>query len=142
MSEKVIPSVGDEHENDLEKDVTADVPISREFVARVTSIKIMKPGLASSLVKEEPKAKEIDATVEHSKYLTHLPRGGTIVATPQGDIQFGIPPETIKVIILVLPSSPCVFATLIHTIMRPTPTIIQLYSTQLNPTQPNLHRTQ
>jgi len=25
-----------------------------------------------------------------------LPRGGTIVKTPQGDIQFGIPPETIK----------------------------------------------
>ena len=28
--------------------------------------------------------------------MIHLPRGGTVVSTCAGDIQFGIPPETIK----------------------------------------------
>ena len=35
-----------------------------------------------------------ECVVEDNK--TFLPRGGIIVSTVAGDIQFGIPPETIK----------------------------------------------
>lgn len=35
-------------------------------------------------------------TVERARGVTHLPRGGTVVATSAGPIQFGCPPETLK----------------------------------------------
>ncbi len=54
-------------------------------------IKIRKAAESKELYKDQFKE------VETEDLMTHLPRGGTIVTTVVGDIQFGIPPDTIKV---------------------------------------------
>ncbi|MFP4011627.1 MAG: cAMP/cGMP-dependent 3',5'-cyclic-AMP/GMP phosphodiesterase [Spirochaetaceae bacterium] len=47
--------------------------------------------------------------IDHKNIVTALPRGGYLVQTPEGNIQFGAPPETIKDTIPTVGSVPRVF---------------------------------
>eukprot|EP00518_Triparma_eleuthera_P022298 CAMPEP_0197549652 /NCGR_PEP_ID=MMETSP1320-20131121/3502_1 /TAXON_ID=91990 /ORGANISM="Bolidomonas sp., Strain RCC2347" /LENGTH=170 /DNA_ID=CAMNT_0043109913 /DNA_START=146 /DNA_END=655 /DNA_ORIENTATION=+ len=70
-------------------------PDNVQGIARMQSrtgrgISIRQAPEAASLYKKQLKESVKD------EHMIHLPRGGTVVQTCAGDIQFGIPPETIK----------------------------------------------